>query len=121
MKPSKEEQIEALLERKACELVERYVPADRSDFEAYAEIFSVNRSEILAYLQAKYSLWDLVYTEPGISDGFYAIRQDSGGYLIYEQERSIRFAEAMVPNEDQVWKRFIDYIIVANGTGLRFE
>lgn len=120
MVPSKDQQIESLLDGTACELVEHCVPADRISADSYSEVFTVNRSEILTYLRTNRRLEDVVHTSSGPSDGFYALLRD-GDYLTFIQERKIRMQEATVETKDDVWEHVVDYLIGHSGTGLKFK
>ncbi len=120
MKPSKDQQIRSLLDGTACELVETCVPPDRVSADSYSEVFTVSRSEILTHLQERHCLEDVVHTSPGPSDGFYALLLD-GGFLTFVQERQIRTQEATVATKEDVWQKFVDYLIRHSGTGLEFQ
>ena len=119
MRPPKEEQIKSLLEGTACTLVEKYV-GESASVDSYAEVFSVTRSEILAYLQTHYRLEDITHASVGSADGFYVI-STIFGYKTFFQERGIRFGETAVRSQDEVWRKFVDYLIATSGTGLRFN
>ena len=116
-----EEQIEALIRHRAYDLVMECAPSKKiSDAKAYAEVFTVKRTEVLDYLVRNYRLGDLVPTQPSNRDGFYAL-PDRRGFRIYEQYDGLKTTEEFVPNELSVWKRFVDYILRTSLTGLDFN
>jgi len=120
MKPTLNEQVESILKGTACDLVERYVPAERLSSDSYKEVFTINKDQILTYVQSHYQLEDLVHTRPGTADGFYALLS-ADGYVTYEQERQLKAEETEFNNIENVWRKFVDYLITCSGTGLKFE
>ncbi len=118
--PDKATQIEALIHRRARELVERSTPPDLSSAESYRRVFTVTRKEVEEYTKEHYKFGDLANTSPGSGDGFYAI-QISDGYLTYDQERGIQFDKVVVDSENDVWGLVIDYLLARSGTGLKFS
>ena len=120
-KPTREEQIEALIHHHAYDLVMKYVPSEElSDAEAYAEVFTVKRNDVLDYVVRDYQLSDLIPMKPSDRDGFYAL-PDKKGFRIYEQYNGIKTTEKFVQNELNVWKRFVEYILRTSLTGLDFN
>jgi len=120
-KPTKEEQIEALIHHRAYDLVMKYAPSEEiNDAEAYAEVFTVKRKEILDHLIQHYQLGDLIHMQRSNKDGFYAI-PEKNGFRTYEQERMLKDNEQFISNEVDVWKQFVDYLLQTSGTGLDFD
>jgi hypothetical protein len=119
MIPNKSEQIEALIKHEAAKLVEKNVPSHEWENDPYKKIFTVKRNEILQYVKERYPLDRLVHTKAGNSDGFYAIRHDKG-YEVFEQERGIKFNQVQGLILDEVWSKYVDYLIRTSGTGLPF-
>lgn len=120
-KPSKEEQIEALIHHRAYDLVMECAPSeDISDAEAYALVFTVKRREVLEYLVQRYNISDLIKTELSNRDGFYAIPV-SQGFRVYEQYNCIKAMEKILSDELGVWNEFVSYILGTSGTGLDFK
>ncbi|MFA5367306.1 MAG: hypothetical protein WC333_05460 [Dehalococcoidia bacterium] len=120
--PSKSEQIEALLHGKAYELALKYLPRDEAGSPQYRKLFNVTKKEVEKYAKQNYkwSEFACVKTAPGERDGFYAIRV-SKGYLVYDQERGIRFDKGLVHSENDVWRLVMDYILLRSGTGFKFK
>lgn len=119
MHPSKQEQIEALIRHEAYDLVMKYAPADQLTSESYQSVFSVNRADVLEYLERNYRIEDLISTAPQERDGFYAIPSPEG-YRIYEQERNVKIFEQHVSTEHDVWIAFVNYVLETSGTALDF-
>ena len=120
-KPSKQEQIDALIHHRAYDLVIKYAPSkDIDDAEAYRDVFTVKRSEILDYLTKNGRFGDLVRITPSDRDGFYAI-PNKNSFNTYEQERNFKAMEKNVPDVQSVWDLFLDYIIRTSGAGLKFS
>jgi hypothetical protein len=120
MRPNKSEQIEALISHEAVKLVEKNVPSQEWRNDAYKKIFTVKRNEILQYVKERYPLNKLVHTKEGNFDGFYAIQRVKG-YEVFEQERGIKFNQTQGLTLDEVWSKYVDYLIRTSGTGLLFE
>ncbi len=120
LKPTIEEQIEAIVHHKAYELVMNYSGVDRVDKQSYEQVFTVKRSEILAYIRNKYDLNDLIPRRSDIRDGFYAIPV-SDGYRIYEQYDGHRTPPEDVAGKDILQEKYVDYLLRSSGTGLNFE
>jgi hypothetical protein len=120
MLPSKQEQIEALLQHKAYDLVVKYAPAAQLTSRCYESVFSMKRFEILQYVERNYKIEDLVSTVPQQRDGFYAIRGVQG-YRVYEQEHQLKIFEQHVSTEHDVWVAFVNYLLETSGTALDFN
>lgn len=120
MLPDKSKQIEALIQHKAAKLVEETFPSQEWGNDPYRIIFTVTRNEIKHYIKERYSLDKLVYIKKGKLDGYYAIRRDND-YEVFEQERGIKFNQTRVLTLDEVWNKYVDYLIRTSGTGLSFD
>ena len=119
-KPSKEEQIKAIIDHRAYDLIMKYTPPEKLSSEAYAEIFSIKRDEILDFLVRNYQLGDLIPKKSMQKDGFYAIPVE-GGFNCYEQYDGLKAKKNLVVDVLGVWKKFVDYVIRTSGTGLEFS
>src|SRR5262245_27226183 len=88
------EQVEALLKDQVIEFVKsKYGSFHR---EAYSEVFTATRPQILNYLRSTYEITEVMCTRPGKREWFYAIPQ-SIGFQIYEQyERGTRYSHGVV-------------------------
>lgn len=116
--PSVKEQIEAIVNHKACELVEKYIVQHSKD-ASYEGIFTIKKSDILNYL-SKFPLEKFVQTRSASSDGFYVIR-DNESYFTYEQYDGVAMEKKTVLTEHEVIILFVDYLIRTSGTGLNFD
>jgi hypothetical protein len=112
------QQVEALLKDRAYDLVKSKYGAFHP--EAYSEVFTVTRAEILDYLRCNYKLNQVAKTQSGKDDGFYAI-SERDGFRVYWQERATRIDFGVVSSEVKAWAVFVEYLIRTSGTGLSFQ
>jgi hypothetical protein len=120
--PSKDEQIEALINGRAYELVLRFAGLDESGGPRYSEVFKVTKDEIKEYITRHYTLNNipLIHSSPSREDGIYLIPIHDG-YEFYDIEHGIRFTGKKVDSEDEAWSIVIDYILGTSGTGMKWE
>jgi len=118
--PTKQEQIEALIHHQAYDLVMKYAPSEELDEEAYTQVFTVKRKDVLNYVAQHCQLKDLVHMGQSNRDGFYAIPV-KGGFRVYEQYNTIKTEEQIITEELGVWKQFVDYVLRTSGTALDFD
>ncbi len=111
-----EEQVEALVHRDLRGLRLRYAPGLSQD-EGYKTILTLTRADVVRHLTSKYKLRDILNTEQGRADGYYAI-QTSRRYHVYYQERLIKMFEAEVDSEAEVWDQYTDYLLKTSGAGI---
>lgn len=114
-----ETQVEALVRRKAYQLAREH-PSTIDIAEAYREVFTASKTEILRHLQSNWLMRDLVISRPGDRDGLYAVPH-SGSFEVYYQERGIKMLEKQGLTEEEVWRAYVDYITGFSGTGFKFE
>lgn len=117
--PPIEEQIEALVRGRLYDLRKKYAPHLPQD-EGYKQILTFKSSDVVTYLKSHYRLEDLLKTVHDDSDGFYAVRTVEG-FTVYYQEREIRMLQRLVTTEEEVWSRYVAYLLDTTGTGLRFD
>jgi hypothetical protein len=118
-KPGKEEQIRALIEHRAYDLVRRYAGAGALDGKAYQDIFSITKKDLLTFLQENHHIHDIIPQRKSKSDGFYAIPTKKG-YETYEQYDNHKTKSKELTNPQDVWSEYVDYLIRTSGTGLTF-
>ena len=119
-KPTKKEQMEALIKHRAYDLVMKYAPSEELDEKAYAYVFTVKRNEVFDYVVRHYQLADLIPMKPSDRDGFYAIPTKKG-YKVYEQYNTIKTSECIIVEKLDVWNEFVDHILGTSLTGLDFN
>lgn len=120
-KPAKKEQMEAILNGSAHELLKNYLSPEELKTlgtKAYDKFFTITKYDILNYLKEKYDLHDLILNKPAIKDGFYVITTENG-FKIYEQYRGISSNISFTNNEEDIWDKFVNYLIKTSGTGLK--
>jgi hypothetical protein len=125
IKPSKQEQIEALnsgairdlaLKHVKMELVERN---GRKELRIpYENIIDVTRLDIKNYLKSHYDIETLIPPQP--KEGLFAQREVKGFTLYYQDYGHITQSE-FVETEDHLWDIYVDNIIRTEGHGLNFD
>lgn len=114
MKPSKEEQIEFIINGLAYKLIEKYA-LESANLDSYEKLIDVTRMEIFNYIKDKNIQENLFHIEPSNEDGFYAIPMNNGRFKTFEQERKVKFNECIVFGIDDTLKKYIEYKIIGNG------
>lgn len=135
-KPTKEEQIEIL--RGGSAIKTRNLFRECIDFEKtphktiedldnyYKAFYIITKSEILTYIKENYSLKDL-----GMYDNkcYLKLKKEKGKYVIYTWDyeyemrtgKVIDLREEFYDTEDEVYERYVRFLIGSSGTGLTFE
>ena len=119
--PSPKEQIEALISGSFRKIEEKY-----PNIKTWEELFTVTKSEILTYIKENYSLKDL-----GMYDNkcYLKLKKEKGKYVIYTWDyeyemrtgKVIDLREEFYDTEDEVYERYVRFLIGSSGTGLTFE
>jgi hypothetical protein len=118
--PSPDEQISALLCGRALDLAQRWTGRERLEGHEYAEVFTVTRADVHAYVEqfgVPNGAWS---AQPGVSDGLYMI-QVAEGYEIYFQERGARFDAGLgtlFKSVSAAQAALTDYLLAMSGCGL---
>ena len=102
-----EKQIEACIHGRKYELVKEYFHNETLSNDDYKKVFNVSKQDVKKYLLSHYQISDLIKTHPSESDGFYALEEGEGKYLVYRQERKVRFDEIKVDSVSDVWNQYI--------------
>lgn len=118
-KPTKEEQILALMQWKAYDLAQRYASKKTLDEAAYKEVFSIKRADIVDYLKKHAQPTDLIQKDPK-KDGFY-LRPTTNGYIGYVQDTGFKISEEEFGSIEDIWNKYADYLIRTSGTAIDFD
>ena len=131
--PTKEEQIEALINGKVASFMKECVDFEKTNktsiedrMQYRKKVFTITKSEILAYIKENYSLKDL-----GMYDNkcYLKLKKEKGKYVIYTWDyeyemrtgKVIDLREEFYDTEDEVYERYVRFLIGSSGTGLTFE
>jgi len=128
-KPSKPEQIEALISWNLRELALRHTKMELIDNLGkktlripYEKVLNVTRSEIKDYLKQHYSITDLVPPEPSerYPDNLFAEKIDNG-YILYYRDYGRICDSEFIEDDDKLLDVFIKHCIDGNCTGYNFD
>lgn len=112
--PTRTEQAEAILTRKAARLASRILGRTARSEEDFAEAFTLEHVDLVAAIPDAEALLALGYPIVGPRDGLY-ILDDGGTYRVYIQERGATFFAERGLSFDQARAAAIDRIIRLNG------
>jgi hypothetical protein len=112
-----DDQIRALLTGRAFSIV-RAMSGDRQlSGKEYAQVFTVSRSDVLAYVRQHGFPKGSYSDRPRITDGPYMVEEE-GKYVVYHQERGIRVDEASYSNKALADEAMVNLLLGLSGTGL---
>ncbi|HVF10624.1 MAG TPA: hypothetical protein VNA16_07470 [Abditibacteriaceae bacterium] len=119
MKPSKEEQIHALLTGKAYELAIKTLNVHDMSEHQYEEVFTVTREDIDDYVRLHGVPMDRVITEADGGEGIHFIRQN-GMWLVYWWERGEKWAETKHRTEKGAIQGLVNFLLDRTATGINY-
>ena len=118
---TKEEQIKALLNQKACELACRELNVNHMARSSYKDIFTVSRHDIEEYVKIhgipKHRYCTKSESHPCENIHFY---EKSGTWYLYWLERGIVSNKEEFNEKKKAEKRLLDWILEMSGTGINF-
>lgn len=113
----RDEQIRLLLQGKAYGTVRALFPGKQLTGGEYKEVFTVKRNDVIEYVKREGFPSGSYGHRPGGGDGPYMI-EEAGEFIVYYQERGIRFDEVRRARREEANEVLIDLLLGLSGTGL---
>lgn len=113
-RPTRQEQAEAILHRRAWQLASRVLGRHASGVDDFAEAFNLERIDLIAAIPTAEALLDLGRNLVGPRDGLYVLEED-GGYRVYAQEEGEARGEVRGVSFEEARAVAIDHLIQLGG------
>ncbi len=113
-RPTRHEQAQAILQRKAARLASQILERRASTAADFAEAFTLERVDVVAEIDSVDALLAVGRNRVGPRDGLYVIEED-GGFRVYIQERGIPEREVAGLTFDEAREAVIDRVMLLNG------
>lgn len=114
MDVTRQEQAQAILQRRARKLASEILGRRAANAADFAEAFTVERIDVIAEIGDEEQLLALGRNVAGPADGFY-VMPDEHGYRMYIQERGIPHYEARGLDLDGARNAAVDRLLMMNG------
>jgi len=112
--PTRQEQAQAILQRKAARLASAILDRRASTAADFAEAFTLERVDMVAEIDSTDALLALGRNRAGPRDGLYVIEEEDG-FRVYIQERGIPQKERAGLSFDAAREAAIDGAMLLNG------
>jgi hypothetical protein len=112
-----DEQIRALLQGKALDLVRRLNAGRASTGNEYAQVFTVTREEVIEFVKQQGFPKGSYYDRPTVNEGPY-LTEEEGLYVVYYKERGVRCGESKHNSKSEALPVMVDLLLGLSGTGL---
>ena len=113
-RPTRQEQAQAVLQRKARRLASQILGHRATTAADFAEAFTLERVDIISEIPDRETLLPLGLNRVGPRDGIY-ILEDPDGFRVYAQERGIPVRERAGLSFDEARAAVIDELVLLNG------
>jgi hypothetical protein len=111
--------IRALLEGRAYDLATKELGVSSLTASSYAQVFTVSRTEIDAYVVRNGLPSNRYHTTDSFTDGIHLLFH-GGVWLVYDREREIKFNEQTFTSEEMARNEIVTMLLRISGTGLKF-
>lgn len=118
-RPTRQEQAQALLQRKARTMASAVLGRRATTAADFATAFNLERVDIVSEIPDGDTLLALGLSRVGPRDGLY-ILEDADGFRIYLQERGIPMREQSGLDFDEARDKAIDEVLLLNGIPFSF-
>lgn len=113
-RPTRQEQAQAILQRKARRLASRILGHRATTAADFAEAFTLERVDIISEVPDREALLALGLNRVGPRDGIYVL-EDADAFRVYSQERGIPVRERSDLSFDGARDAVIDELVLLNG------
>jgi len=118
-RPTRQEQAQALLQRKARTMASAVLGRRATTAADFANAFNLERVDIVSEIPDRGALLALGLSRVGPRDGLY-ILEDGDGFRVYLQERGIPMRETSGLDFDEARDKAIDEVLLLNGIPFSF-
>ncbi|MGB9357902.1 MAG: hypothetical protein WCC01_05020 [Acidimicrobiia bacterium] len=118
-RPTRQEQAQALLQRKARKMASAVLGRRATTAADFADAFNLERVDIVSEIPDRETLLALGLNRVGPRDGLY-ILEDADGFRVYLQERGTPMREQSGLSFDEARDTVIDEVLLLNGIPFSF-
>lgn len=118
-KPTRQEQAQAILQRKARKMASAVLGRRATTAADFAEAFNLEQVDIVSEIPNRETLLALGLSRVGPRDGLY-ILEDEHGFRVYLQERGIPMREQSGLSFDDARNKVIEELVLLNGIPFSF-
>lgn len=113
-RPTRQEQAQAILQRKARRLASQILGHRATTAAEFADAFTLERVDIISEISDREALLALGLNRVGPRDGIYVL-EDPDGFRVYAQEHGIPVRERSGLSFDEARDAVIDELVLLNG------